>query len=157
MTTTHQIALHCEQVFFGGNWTASNLQDHLADVTWEEAIASVYEFNTIATLTYHIYYYIKVGLPVLQGAALDAHDKFSFEHPPIASQEDWERFLAQIWRDVRLFVAAVRALPEERLTEAFYDKKYGAYYRNLQGTVEHSHYHLGQLVLIKKLIRREIA
>ena len=37
-TTTHQIALHCEQVFFGGNWTASNLQEHLADVTWEEAL-----------------------------------------------------------------------------------------------------------------------
>ncbi|MGH1335633.1 MAG: DUF1572 domain-containing protein [Aureispira sp.] len=154
MSTTHQIALHCEQVFFGGNWTASNLQEHLADVTWEEALTSVYDFNTIATLTYHIYYYIKVALPVFNGEALDAHDKFSFDHPPITSSEDWERFKAEIWRDTKAFVEGVRALPDHLLPQDFSNKKYGSYYRNLLGTVEHSHYHLGQLVLIKKIIRQ---
>ncbi len=46
-------------------------------------------------------------------------------------------------------------LPDAILTTAFYDEKYGSYYRNLQGTIEHSHYHLGQLVLVKKILRQE--
>ena len=31
-------------------------------------------------------------------------------------------------------------------------EKYGNYFRNLTGIIEHLHYHLGQIVLIKKLI-----
>lgn len=154
MSISHQIALHTEQVFFGGNWTASNLQAQLADVTLKEALTQVYDLNTIATLTYHIYYYIKVALPVLRGGALDAHDKFSFDHPSFHSEEDWAQFQEQIWRDVRAFVEAVRALPDSQWEAAFYDKKYGSYYRNLLGTIEHSHYHLGQLALVKKIIRQ---
>jgi len=44
------------------------------------------------------------------------------------------------------------ALPESRLQETFADEKYGNYYRNLHGLIEHTHYHLGQIVLIKKLL-----
>ena len=31
-------------------------------------------------------------------------------------------------------------------------EKYGTYYRNFHGLIEHAHYHLGQIVLIKKLV-----
>ncbi|HAI83731.1 MAG TPA: DUF1572 domain-containing protein, partial [Chitinophagaceae bacterium] len=29
----------------------------------------------------------------------------------------------------------------------------GTYYRNILGLIEHTHYHLGQIALIKKIIR----
>lgn len=154
MSIANQIATHCEQVFFGGNWTASNLQAQLADVTWKEALTTVHDLNTIATLSFHIYYYIKAGIPVLNGGALAAHDKFSFAHPPITSAEDWAQFQQQIWNDVHAFVAGIRALTKEQLSSYFYNKKYGSYYRNLLGTIEHSHYHLGQIALLKKIIRQ---
>lgn len=32
-----QIALHLQQVYFGGNWATSNFKDQLADVSWQEA------------------------------------------------------------------------------------------------------------------------
>ncbi len=47
----------------------------------------------------------------------------------------------------------IAQLPEGKLWEDFADKKYGSYYRNLQGIIEHTHYHLGQIVLIKKMLR----
>jgi hypothetical protein len=34
----------------------------------------------------------------------------------------------------------------------FWDEKYGNYYTNVQAVIEHCHYHLGQVVLIKKII-----
>ena len=43
-------------------------------------------------------------------------------------------------------------MPEERFFEDMADPKYGSWYRNIHGIIEHAHYHLGQIVLLKKLI-----
>ncbi len=74
MNLAKQIAKHFRDVHFGGNWTSSNLKDHLAGVTWQQAITQVYSFNTIATLVYHMNYYVSAVLKVLQGNPLDASD-----------------------------------------------------------------------------------
>ena len=34
---TRAMAKHVRDVHFGGNWTAVNLKDALADVTWQQA------------------------------------------------------------------------------------------------------------------------
>lgn len=47
----------------------------------------------------------------------------------------------------------LETLDEAKLFEDFADPKYGNYYRNLHGIIEHTHYHLGQIVLIKKLLK----
>ena len=152
MSLTKQIAKHLRDVYFGGNWTSVNLKDSLADVTWQQAITQVYSFNTIATLVYHINYFVSAVLEVLQGEPLNAHDKYSFDHPPILSQQDWEKILDKIWADVENFASLIEQLPESKLWEDFSDKKYGNYYRNIHGIIEHAHYHLGQIVLIKKIL-----
>jgi hypothetical protein len=46
----------------------------------------------------------------------------------------------------------VEQLPEARLWDDFSNGKYGNYYRNITGIIEHLHYHLGQIVLIKKML-----
>ena len=152
MNLTAQIAKHFREVCFGGNWTSSNLKDNLADVSWQQATTQVYSFNTIATLVYHMNYYVSAVLKVLQGGPLDARDKYSFDHPPILSREDWKKMLDRIWTDSENFAGLTEKLPENRLWEDFTDKKYGNYYRNLHGIIEHFHYHLGQIVLIKKIL-----
>ena len=48
-------------------------------------------------------------------------------------------------------------LSDDKLFDNFADPKYGSYYRNLQGIVEHTHYHLGQIVLLKKIITEKEA
>lgn len=153
MTTTTQLAKHLRDVFFGGNWTVSNVKDQLADVTWQQAIAPVQSLNTIATLAFHTGYYLPVVTRVLEGGPLEGSDKFSFAHPPIASQEDWERLQQQIFRDAEACAKLIELLPEEKLWEDFGGTdKYGNYFRNINGLVEHTHYHLGQIALIKKLL-----
>jgi uncharacterized damage-inducible protein DinB len=154
MNLPAHIAKHIRDVYNGGNWTTSNLKEHLSDVTWQEATTKVYSFNTLATLVYHMGYYVTAVLKVLQGGPLDAKDIYSFDHPPIHSQEDWQQLLDKTWAEGELFASLVEQLPEALLWEDFSDKKYGTYYRNLQGIVEHTHYHLGQVVLIKKILRQ---
>lgn len=152
MTLTKQIAKHFREVHFGGNWTASNLKDNLAGLTWEQATTQVYSFNTIATLVYHTNYYVSAVMKVLEGEELNAKDEYSFMHPPIKSKDDWENMLLKTYADAERFADLIEQLPEERLWENFTDEKYGIYYRNLHGIIEHTHYHLGQIALIKKII-----
>ena len=89
---------------------------------------------------------------VLRGGPLDAHDKFSFDVPPIQSQEDWEKFLEKIWADAEEMAQLIEQLPDSRLEEIFSQEKYGTFHRNLLGIIEHAHYHLGQIVVIKKML-----
>ncbi len=154
MNITAQIAKHFREVHFGGNWTCSNLKENLADVSWQQATTKIDSFNTIVALTYHINYFVDAALKVLEGKALDSKDEFSFDDPPITCQEDWEKLRDKCFTDAEKFAALVEQLPESKLWEDFADKNYGNYYRNLHGIIEHSHYHLGQIAIIKKMVQR---
>jgi uncharacterized damage-inducible protein DinB len=155
MNTTQQLAKHCRDVHFGGNWTFVNLKDTLADITWQEATTQYQDSNTIATLLFHINYYINPVARVLQGEPLNASDKFSFDCPTITSQEEWEHLVQKALNEAEQFANEIEKLEESKLFEVFSDEKYGNYFRNLLGIIEHTHYHLGQIALIKKMIRHK--
>ena len=152
MNLPEQIAKQFRDVHFGGNWTDSNLKEHLKDVNWQQATTKVYSLNTIAALVFHMNYYVSNVLKFLQGEPLTANDKYSFDQPPVLSDQDWKKLLDKTWTDAENFARLIEKLPESRLWETFKDIKYGNYYRNLHGIIEHVHYHLGQIVLIKKII-----
>jgi hypothetical protein len=152
MNIPQQIAKHFRDVHFGGNWTFVNLQDTLKDVSWQQSLEKVHSFNTIATLHFHINYYVTAITKVLEGGPLDAKDKYSFTHPPISSAQDWDNQLSGAREAALKLAGLIEAIPENRLPELFDDEKYGTVYRNLAGLIEHTHYHLGQIVLIKKIL-----
>jgi DinB superfamily len=152
MKVQQQIAKHFRDVHVGTNWCVSNLKESVAGITWQQATTTVHSFNTIATLVYHINYYVSAVLKVLQGQVLDAKDVYSFNNPPITSQADWEALLNKTWADAEQFAQLIEAMPEAQLWQTFTDEKYGNYYRNIHGIIEHTHYHIGQIVLIKKLL-----
>lgn len=152
MNLPSQIAKHFRNLYFGGNWTSVNMKDTLADVNWQQAITKVHSLNTIATLVFHTNYYVSAVSKVLQGEQLTAKDKYSFDLPPIESQQDWDQLLNKAWADAENFANLIEQLSESKLWDTFADEKYGNYYRNLHGIIEHTHYHLGQIVLIKKLL-----
>lgn len=152
---TKQIAKHFHEVHFGKNWTWSNLKDNLEDVTWEQATTKLPNYNTIAALVFHINYYVRAITRVLEGNPIDAHDKYSFDVQPINSAEEWQEMLENVWADAEKYVKLVEELPDEQLSETFVAEKYGNYYRNLHGVIEHTHYHLGQIVIIKKMLTQQ--
>ena len=152
MNLKNQIAQHFRQVFFGGNWTSVNLKDTLANVTWHQAITPVSSLNTMAMLVFHINYYVSEVLKVLRGGPLNAHDKDSFNLTPIQSQADWETLLHKTFTEAETFATYIEGLHEKKFWDDFSDNNYGNYYRNIHGIIEHTHYHLGQIVLIKKIL-----
>jgi hypothetical protein len=150
MSLSYQIAKHFREVYFGGNWTTSNLKEILQDITWQQATTVIGSFNTLATLTYHMSYYVVAMRQVLEGKPLESKDAYSFDHPTIESEKDWQEMVNQIWKDVEDCASLIEQLPDNVMWENFTDEKYGIYYRNISGIIEHSHYHLGQIAMLKK-------
>lgn len=152
MTTAAQIAKHFKDVHFGGNWTCVNMKDTLENVDWQQATTTVYNLNTIAALVFHINYYVGAISRVLQGMPLEASDKFSFDVPQITSEAAWLDLVNKTYAEAEQLSSLIENIADLKLSEAFTDPKYGSYYRNLQGVTEHTHYHLGQIVLIRKIL-----
>ncbi|MEM7102779.1 MAG: DUF1572 domain-containing protein [Bacteroidota bacterium] len=152
MEYTAIMARQLREVYLNGTWIATNLKAQLADVTFEQATKKIGDLNTIAALAFHINYYVAGVGQALKGGKLEIRDKFSFDLPPLSSEEDWENLKNQMWEDGENFANAVEQLQEEQLSNAFFDEKYGSYYRNIVGIIEHTYYHLGQIALLKKLV-----
>lgn len=156
MTISLQIANRYREVILNGTWIANtNFKDQLANLDWQIAIKKVDSLNTIADLAQHVHYYISGILNVFNGGTLDIKDQFSFNFRSIESQEQWNLFLDRFWNDTEKFARKVEVMNDEKLDSVFVDEKYGTYRRNIEAMIEHSYYHLGQIVLIKKMLLKD--
>lgn len=156
MSLTKKLAEHIKGVFFGENWTGSNLKNNLDVVDFRMATQSVHSLNTIALLVFHIDYYVSELVKVIDGAPLEAKDKLSLEMPVIDSETAWQQLLDKTWNDAENLIRAVKDMDEMKLWDYMGEEKYYDFYYNIVGTIEHTHYHLGQIVLIKKIIKHLI-
>jgi hypothetical protein len=150
-----EVARHLRQAIHGGSSTASSLNEHLSDLTWEQAVTQVYDFNTIAMLVFHIGYYAAAQRKVLEGGPLDAHDDYSFDVPAITNQTEWENLRNETLENLEVLANLIAACSDNQLWENFVLAKYGSNYHNFHGMIEHVYYHLGQMVLIKKMVLAE--
>lgn len=153
MEKSHQLANRFREVFLNGTWIANtNYKHKLSDITWQQSTTKIWSLNTIAALTYHMYYYVAGVLQVFDGSDLSIRDKYSFDIPAMASPEDWQDLLDKLWDAAEKFAIHINNMPDEQLDDVFVNEKYGTYRRNIEGMIEHAYYHLGQISLIKKML-----
>lgn len=148
-----EIAKQFREIYLNGKWVVrTNLQEQLSDLTWQQATTKIGSLNTIAALTFHLNYYLGGVLDAIEKGKLEIRDKYSFDMPPIDSQEAWEKLRQAIFANAEKMATLIEQMPDAKLSEAFIDAKYGDYRRNIQLQIEHGYYHLGQIVIIKKMI-----
>lgn len=147
------LANRLKEVLTEGKWvTGSNFKNEITTVNWGKAILKKDNLNSIALLTFHVHYYIKGIIEVLEGGSLNIKDKFSFDAPEISSEKDWKDLIHLFSEDSEKLIVLVKQMSNDELQKDFIDKKYGNYYRNIDVLIEHTYYHFGQVLLIKKLI-----
>lgn len=155
MSEALNLANRFREPLLNGKWVANtNLKEQLSHVSYQQANKQVNDLNSIAALTFHIDYYIVGVLQVLNGGPLDIRDKYSFDMPEIQSEKDWIELQERLWTHTEAFAQKIESLSDEKLDSVFVDEKYGDYRRNIEGLIEHAYYHLGQVVLIKKLLTK---
>jgi len=147
------LAGRLREVFLDGSWIANtNYLELLKDLTWQQAVQKVASLNTIAALIFHINYYLTGFLAAFQGRKLEIHDKYSFNLPPITSELEWNKLVSDFLANSEAFVQKIEKMNDEELEKPFFEEKYGTFLRNIEGVIEHSYYHLGQISLIRKII-----
>lgn len=155
MPSSKQLAIRFREVLLNGKWIANtNYKQALSGTSIKQATTKVGSLNTLLALAYHINYYIEGLIPVFKGGTLDIKDSLSFNHPKIITQEEWDDLLNNMWINAETFANHIEQLSDSELESHFIDEKYGTYRRNIEGVIEHSYYHLGQVSLIKKMIRK---
>jgi len=153
MKRSEILAIRLREVLLEGTWIANtNFRQQIETTSWEHAIKKVQNMNSIADLTFHINYYLQGILDAFAKSKLEIQDKYSFDTPPINSAEEWENLVQQFLKNAKIFVATIGVLEDEALQKPFFDQRYGTLERNIEGVIEHSYYHLGQISLIKKLL-----
>ncbi len=153
MTRNLTIASRLREVLLNGHWIANtNYQEQILNVNWQQATQKVDNLNTIAALTYHINYYLEGLLNAFETGKLVISDKFSFDFPPINSESDWNKLVTDFLDNSEKFAAKVEQMEDYIFDKPFIDEKYGTFLRNIEGVIEHSYYHLGQISLIRKMI-----
>lgn len=152
MQKTALLAERIREVFLHGTWIANtNYKAVLEATNWEQALRTQGALNSIAALTFHVNYYLAGLLSVFRGGKLEISDAFSFDMPPVSGQEEWTGMVAALLDNAGAFATTIEAMEDSSLDLPFVDPRYGSIARNIEGVIEHSYYHLGQIVLLTRL------
>jgi hypothetical protein len=142
------IAQHFYEVNYGDNWTDACVKDALKEVSFETATKKTGDANTIALLLFHMDFYNMVVYDRLMNI------KRHFEHEEslqvnIGNEAEWQQLQDTYFENVNRIHKAILAFDESLLFEK---KTANTPYKNIHGLVEHIHYHLGQINILKKII-----
>lgn len=152
MHITSLIAAHIKEVYEGNNWTDVCIADTLKDVSWQQAqqktAASV---NTIAALVNHLCYWNGILLQRSAGENPFVPESNGYDVKEFKNEDEWNELKEKTHQSFIQLADAVKNFQEDKLEETYAAGK-SPYYKNFQGIVEHAHYHLGQMVILKKLI-----
>ncbi len=145
------VAQHVAEVVHG-NWTDIYLDEAIADVTYEEAInVPAGLVNSIAMLVNHLKFYHYVVMERLMGTDPEI-DSSNGLVTDIQTEEDWLLLKQHTLDSFTKLANIVKQLPDENL-QALTPNGSNTFYKTLHGISEHAHYHLGQIILLKKLAR----
>ncbi len=155
MTRNITIASRLREVLLNGHWIANtNYREQIQSIDWQQATQKVDNLNTIAALTYHINYYLAGLLNAFENGRLEISDKYSFDLPSINSESEWNKMVTDFLSNSEKFADRVEQMEDSIFDQPFIDEKYGTFLRNIEGVIEHSYYHLGQISLIRKMIMK---
>lgn len=155
MKITDLIAQHILEVHEGNNWTEVDLTDTLQGISVGHAQQILQASpNTIAALLHHITYWNRVMVQRTVGVSVILPETNGYDVSILKTEKDWRLLKEDNLRSAHELANAIRNFDEEKLLEPIIPG-YPTAYKNLQGSVEHVHYHLGQMVILKKLIESE--
>jgi hypothetical protein len=99
----------------------TNYNDQLEGVDWKTATTKFQSLNTLALLAQHVHCYIKGIMGVFEMGKLEIRDQYSFDFPPIGSQQDWQVFLDKFWGDTKQLAGYIEKMPDDKWNQDFVD------------------------------------
>lgn len=152
MNFKEHIAQHLLDVHNGNNWAEVNLAQTLKHISWQQAIiVTPFSPNSIAMLLHHISYWNRAVAQRGMGVQPVINKANGMNAPFIDNETAWEELKKDNLYSAEELATVIEGYDEGNLYSPILPGHSSAY-KNFQGQVEHVHYHLGQMVMIKKYL-----
>ena len=154
MIETGRIADQLKRAFYGKAWSGPSVKEALAGVTAEMAARKpIPEVHSIWELVHHITAWAEIVRKRVEGKKVKVTKGINF--PPVldTSEAAWNKSLSGMKQAEAELRKTILKIPESRLEEPAADGRASVYIL-LQGVAQHSLYHAGQIILLKRLKTR---
>ncbi|MFI5218027.1 MAG: DinB family protein [Bacteroidia bacterium] len=152
MTETHRINKLFTDLYNGNPWIDVTIDETLKNITAVQAAKKVsMQLNSIWEIVNHIISWRENVLQRVQGSVINTPDDNYFTLVKDTSEAEWENTLKKLKVSQQKWISFIENFNEINF-EKIYPKNNMTYYEHIQGLLQHDAYHLGQIVLIKKLL-----
>ncbi len=151
MTEKSRIISLYEKLYSGEPWIDVNLFDTLSNITAEQASKKIHNCNTIWEIVVHMIAWRENVLRRLQGEVITTPANNYFSAVTDTSDEDWEKTLRLLERSQQNWLSFLKDY-DMKMINVQYPANQMTHHEHIQGILQHDCYHLGQIVLLLKLI-----
>jgi len=152
MTETQRIEDQLKRAFHGEAWSGPSVKEVLDGVTAEMAAQrTLPEAHSIWELALHITAWLDIVRRRTAGETVAVTPEMNF--PPVNDRTEgaWQETLKQLDDAQAALRRSILAIPESRLDHVI-PPTGDSLYVLLHGAVQHSLYHAGQIILMKRLL-----
>ena len=136
----------------GNNWTGINATQALQNISAQKAVKRINENHlNIAELTTHLTCWNKVITKRLDAENYQPTNEEDFPEINELSKEEWNTLKEKFFQSFEILINKLQEKEGNDVNAPIFEGASSAY-RNLHGQISHLHYHLGQIVLLKKIV-----
>lgn len=152
MKGTERILKSFEDLFSGDPWLDVNLMDTLEGITARQASRRIAPGrNTIREIVYHVVQWRLTVLRRIQGEVVPSPDHNYLKSIEDPSEAGWNETIDQLRRSQDKWTDLLRTWDDKEF-DSIYPGNKMTYYEHVQGILQHDAYHLGQVVLLSKVV-----
>lgn len=152
MTERDRIKKLFRDLYSGDPWIDVTLDGTLQNIEAEKAAKKISaERNSIWQIVNHLISWRQNVLRRLEGEEIITPQNNYFEPVNDTSEEAWHSTLAKLEDTQRQWVSFLENFDEGRFSRVYADS-HTTYYELIHGILQHDAYHLGQIVLLSKML-----
>jgi uncharacterized damage-inducible protein DinB len=152
MSENKRISNLYQSIYNGNPWLEVTLANTLENITAQQAYRKVNpNLNTIWEIVNHLIQWRRNILKRVQGETVVTPDHNYFVPILDSSEAAWEQSLQSLAKSQELWNAFFEDFNDSDLEKIYVNNNH-TYYEHIHGIIQHDVYHLGQIVILKKLL-----
>ncbi|HKO77039.1 MAG TPA: DinB family protein [Flavobacterium sp.] len=153
MSESKRISNLYQSIYNGNPWLEVTLANTLKDITAEQAYRKINpDLNTIWEIVNHLIQWRRNILRRMQGEIITTPDHNYFVPVIDPSEVAWQQSLQNLAKSQELWNSFFESFDDKDF-EKIYPNNNHTYYEHIHGIIQHDVYHLGQIVILKKLVK----
>ncbi|HEY5465194.1 MAG TPA: DinB family protein [Hanamia sp.] len=154
MKETKRITKLFEDLYNSNPWIDVTILGTLKNISSQQAAKKIAPGrNSIWEIVNHIISWRENALLRVQGNVINTPNNNYFVEIADTSETAWQKALERLENSQQQWIAFLKTFDEAEF-EKMYPTNKMSYYEHIQGILQHDAYHLGQIVLLTKLLVR---